>query len=169
MCCPTKSCVLDSLPTQWLKTIVDILSPLITRIVNLSLTTGKCPSSQKSAITTPLLKKASLDPESLKKYRPVSNPRFVLKLLERIVPKQLHVHLSQYQLYEKHQSAYRKRHSTETALTHVQNDILRAMDDSRTTVLVLLDLSAFDTVDHHFLLERLKQCGISGTAQSWFK
>ena len=43
------------------------------------------------------------------------------------------------------------------------------MDDSNATVLVLLDLSAaFDTVDHNFLLERLTQCGISGTAQSWF-
>ena len=65
MCCPTTSCVLDPLPTQLLKTNVDILSPVITRIVNLSLTTGKFPSSQKSAIITPLLKKASLDPESL--------------------------------------------------------------------------------------------------------
>ena len=164
MCCPTTSCVLDPLPTQLLKTIVDILSPVITRIVNLSLTTGKCPCSQKSAIITPLLKKASLDPESLKNYRPVSNLTFVSKLLERMVAKQLHDHLSQHQLYEKHQSAYRKRHSTETALTRVQNDILRAMDDSKATVLVLLDLSAaFDTVDHNFLLERLKQCGISGT------
>ena len=33
---------------------------------------------------------------------------------------------------------------------------------------MLLYLSAaFDTVDY-VLLERLKQCGISGTAQSWF-
>ena len=44
------------------------------------------------------------------------------------------------------------------------------MDNSKATVLVLLELSAaFDTVDHNFLLERLKQCGISGTAKSWFK
>ena len=101
----------------------------------------------------------------MKNYRPVSNLTFVSKLIERMVAKQLHDHLSQHQLYEKHQSAYRKRHSTETALTRVQNDILRAMDDSKATVLVLLDLSAaFDTVDHNFLLERLKQCGISGTA-----
>ena len=142
MCCPTTSCVLDPLPTQLLKTNVDILSPVITRIVNLSLTTGKFPSSQKSSIITPFLKKASLDPESLKNYRPVSNLTFVSKLLERMVAKQLHDHLSQHQLYEKHQSAYRKRHSTETALTRVQNDILRAMEYSKATVLVLLDLSA---------------------------
>ena len=44
------------------------------------------------------------------------------------------------------------------------------MDNSKATVSVLLDLSAaFNTVDHNFLLERLKQCGISGTAQSCFK
>ena len=170
MCCSTTSCVLDPLPTQLLKTNVDILSPVITRIVNLSLTTGKFPSSQKSAIITSLLMKASLDPESFKNYRPVSNLTFVSKLLERIVAKQLHDHFSQHHLYEKHQSAYRKRHSTETALTLVQNDILRAMDDSKATVLMLLDLSAaFATVDHNFLLERLKQCGISCRAQSWFK
>ena len=152
--------------TQLLKTNVDILSPVITRLVNLSLTTGICSSSQKSAIITPLLNKASLDPVSLKNYRPVSSLAFVSKLLA----KQLHDHFSQHKLYEKHQSAYRKRHSTDTALTRVQNDILRAMNDSKATVLVLLDLSAaFDTVDHNFLLERLKQCGISGTPQSWFK
>ena len=169
MCCSTTSCVLDPLPTQLLKTNVDILSPVITRIVNLSLT-GKFPSSQKSAIITSLLKKASLDPVSFKNYRSVSNLTFVSKLLSRIVAKQLHDHLSQHHLYEKHQSAYRKRHSTETALTRVQNYILRAMDDSKATVLVLLDLSAaFATVDHNFLLERLKQCGISCRAQSWFK
>ena len=38
------------------------------------------------------------------------------------------------------------------------------MDDSKTTF-VLVDLSAaFDTVNHNFLLERLKQCDISATA-----
>ena len=52
MCCPTTSCVLDPFPTQLLKTNIDILSSAITRIVNLSLTTGECPPSQKSAIIT---------------------------------------------------------------------------------------------------------------------
>ena len=54
------------------------------------------------------------------------------------------------------QSAYRRRHSTETALVKVQNDILLAMDNGNVTMLLLLDLSAaFDTVSHSILINRI--------------
>ena len=74
-------------------------------------------------------------------------------------------------LYEELQSSYRKFHSTETALTCVHDDILRAIDDNKSVLLIMLDLSAaFDTVDHDVLLERLKAgLGICGTALNWFK
>ena len=115
-----------------------------------------------------MLKKASLDPESLKNYHPVSNLTFVSKLLERIVAKQMQDNILQHQLYEKHQSEYRKRHSTETALTRVQNDILRAMDDSKTTVLVYLISLQLLTLLTIISCWR-DRSSISGTAQSWFK
>ena len=57
-------------------------------------------------------------------------------------------------LNEVFQSAYKKNHSTESALLRVTNDILRAIDDNSSTILLLLDLSsAFDTVDHSILLD----------------
>ena len=56
-----------------------------------------------------------------------------------------------------HQLAYRQHHSTETAITIVHNDIVRAIDAGEVFQLVLLDLSAaFDTVDHGILLEVLQ-------------
>ena len=68
------------------------------------------------------------------------------------------------------QSAYRRYHSTETALLRVNNDLLRAVDKHQEAVLVLLDLSsAFDTIDHETLIQRLRtRYGISDTVLSWF-
>ena len=69
------------------------------------------------------------------------------------------------------QSAYKKYHSTETALLKVQNDILRDIDKKKVALLLLLDLSAaFDTIDHEILLKRLEKFyKVSGSALKWFR
>ena len=105
-----------------------------------------------------------------KKLRPVSNLSYISKLTESAVADQIQSHLAKNNLYPVFQSAYRKLHSTETALVKVHNDILTNMNTYHVTLLVLLDLSAaFDTVDPSILLTRLrsKLC-LNGAALSWF-
>ena len=65
-----------------------------------------------------------------------------------------------------YQSAYRKFHSTETALFKIHNDILASMDDGKVITLILLNRSAaFDTTDHTILMRRLGDWfGVSGKA-----
>ena len=127
------------------------------------------PTSLKKAIVRPLLKKATLDPDTLKNYRPISNLSFVSKLIERIVAKQINEHLASNKLLDKYQSAYRMFHSAETALLRVQNDILAELQNRKVVALVMLDLSAaFDTIDHSILFKRLRtRFGIQGTALKW--
>ena len=118
----------------------------------------------------PLLKKPSLDMDCLQNYRPISNLPLLAKVLERVVTKQLQTYLEEHHLYANVQSAYRRFHSTETALLRVTNDLLRAVDQHHEAVLVLLDLSAaFDTIDHGILLQRLTtRYGITSSALAWF-
>ena len=52
-----KSCDLDPIPAQLLTGCLDVLMPVITKIVNLSLETACVPNNLKEAVLKPLLKK----------------------------------------------------------------------------------------------------------------
>ena len=74
-------------------------------------------------------------------------------------------------LRDKMQSAYREQHSTETALMKVQHDIVHNLDYGHCVMLVLLDTNAaFDTINIDMLLNTLHlRFGIGSTALDWFK
>ena len=167
----SKSCELDPLPTCSFKECLDVLLPRVTSIVNKSLEDAEVPLNFKQAVVRPLLKKPSLDKEVFKNYRPVSNLSFVSKVLEKVVALRLDKHLEDNILHEPRQSAYRKGHSTETALLRVHHDIAAALDNNCHAVLVMLDLSAaFDVIDHRILMHRLEHTlGITGAALSWIQ
>ena len=84
---------------------------------------------------------------------------------------QLTDHVSEHQLHECDQSAYRSHHSTETALFMVQNDFLEAFDNRQFVILVLLGQSAaFDTFGHLMLVFRLqRRYGIIIVASAWIE
>ncbi len=168
---PSKQCLSDPCPTWILKKCVGTLLPAITSLINLSLQSGVFPDSWKTAILIPLLKKLGLELVD-KNYRPVSNLQYVSKLVERAAVLQGTDYAITNNLLPDCVFAYRKHHSTETALIKMQSDVFAAMDKQRVTLLVMLDLSAaFDTVPHQGLLENTlhKRFGFSGTALSWFK
>uniref|UniRef100_A0A669AZZ0 Reverse transcriptase domain-containing protein n=1 Tax=Oreochromis niloticus TaxID=8128 RepID=A0A669AZZ0_ORENI len=111
-----------------------------------------------------------LDPSLTSNYRPISKIPLIAKILEKVVAKQLTAVLDKHNIFDKFQSGFRRAHSTETALLRVSSDILMQNDAGKCSVLLMLDLtSAFDTVDHYILLERLKYwVGVSGSALEWF-
>ncbi|PIK42871.1 putative neutral ceramidase C [Apostichopus japonicus] len=94
---------------------------------------------------------------------------YVSKLLEKVQDAILEHHLTANNLNEKMQSAYRKSHSTETAILKVQSDLLSSLDKGYVTALIMLDLSAaFDTLDHKTMLQRFEYTfGVTGDALSW--
>ena len=152
---PIKCSNMDSLPLNLTKEYIEMLLPVWCQLVNLSLKSGNI-EGLKGAEILPLLKAHDLDPDKFTSYRPISNLNFVGKLVERVVLKRLDTHMELNNLAVQNQSGYKKKHSTETLLLKVTNDLLVVADKSSATVLLMLDLSAaFDTVDHKKLLDIL--------------
>ena len=125
----------------------------------------------KEAIISPRIKKSNLDLQELSNYRPVSNLSIFSKLLERLVVKRLVVHIEANNLLLSKQSAYRKYHSTETALLRLASEVIRASESGNLSLLSLLDINAaFDMVNHSILLQKLTRTyGVNGVTLEWLK
>ena len=56
-----KSCQLDAIPTPIVLKLLDVLLPVITKLINLSFDTGRFAEAWKEALVLPSLKKPGLD------------------------------------------------------------------------------------------------------------
>ena len=161
----------DIFPPKLLCKILPAILPTLLHLFNTSLATGLVPSSFKRAHIRPILKKPQLNPTDPSNYRPISQLPFLSKVLERVVASRINSHMVACNIDETYQSGFKSGHSTETALLNVSDCLRRAADRGCASILVLLDLSsAFDTIDHTVLLDRLHSfLGISGTVLDWFR
>ena len=91
------------------------------------------------------------------------------KLIEKAAQTQLMTHFTEHNLLPKHQNAYRKNFSTETAILNIFDNIWTTMENNKLTSIMCLDLSAaFDTVNHSILLEVMRNYfGIADMALDW--
>jgi len=137
----------------------------------MSFLSGKFPSAYKTAQITPILKKPGLDDSLPQNYRPISNLNTISKLIERLALKQLGPHIESSQNFNEQQSAYRKKHSTETALISTLSDVYSSIDSGASSILISLDISAaFDTVQHDTLLARLSHTfTVSDLSIEWLR
>src|SRR6218665_1484132 len=73
---PNKQCELDPIPTSLLKDCASVLVPVITKIINFSLSSGNFPLVFKHSLVTTLLKKTNLDKENSSPPSPLTFASF---------------------------------------------------------------------------------------------
>jgi len=102
---------------------------------SLSLSSGQFHPILKQSIISRPLKKSTLDKDLLSNYPIISNLSVVSKFIERIVKSRLTDHVSSNNLFNPHQSAYCKHHSTETALSYIHDHLINAIGSQQISCL----------------------------------
>ena len=109
-------CSLDPINVSKLGEAYNSTVPAVGAIINSSFDVGHFVTSEKHGLIRPYLKKIELDENDLSNYRPVTNLTHLSKIIERAMLEQLVPFLEEVGVVPRYQSAYRKLHSTETAL-----------------------------------------------------
>ena len=157
----------DNIGPRLLKISAPHIADDITFICNHSIRNSSFPNKWKEAKVSPLHKNGPL--EDVNNYRPISILPVLSKVLEKHVHDSFSYYLNKHNLLHKTQSGFRSKHSCETALGHMIDSWLNAIDDGKMVGVVLVDFKkAFDLVDHQILLSKLKLYGIQNEALIWF-
>ena len=165
---PNKSVGIDNLGGRFLRDGAKVLAKSITELFNLSIEKSIFLDACKIAKLKPLYKKGSkIEP---KNYRPISLLPLVSKIFEKIVHSQTHNYLDKYEILYKYQFGFRSKHSTNTCLTLLNNNISNGIDKGLLTGMILIDLQkAFDTINHEIFLMKLECMGFDKPTILWFK
>ena len=159
----------DKVSARILKASLPVTLPLLTDLINCSFRSGIFAESWKLAEVVPCIKDKDGDRDDPSNSRPISLLPIISKVCERAAHLQLVRFLQDHSIIHLLQSGNRKSHSTETALLHFSDEILKNMDEKRISVVVLLDMTkAFDSIRHDILIAKLRRIGISPSALAWF-
>ena len=94
----------------------------------------------------------------------------VSKIFEKIFFDQLNKYFNDNNLLTSCQSGFRSLHSTVATLLEATNSWSVNIDNGLLNGVVFIDLKkAFDTIDHHIILEKLGNYGIDHSSLKWFK
>ena len=157
----------DNIPGRLLKIAADILSPLLTKIFNRSLSKGIYPSDWKMAKVLPVTINGEKCDRS--NYRPICIISAVAKVFGKIVYNQFYSYLSNNNLLSNYQSGFRATYRTVISLLQSTNNWCINIDKGLLNGVVFIDLKkAFDTIDHEILLHKLKSFGLDDTVLTWF-
>ena len=159
--CTHKSTGYDGIPACIIKWSAAILAPLLTNIFNDFVKIGEYPSICKTASVTALPKKG--DPMNQDNYRSISVLTQLNKVFEKLLHGRMVNFIEENNILCKTQFGFRKGHSTSHAITCLNEKLIENIEKQKVSYVLFMDLkSAFDTVNHKILLEKLEHIGFRG-------
>ena len=150
----------------FLKDISETISQALCELFNKSFSKGLFPDHMKLAMVTSK-GKSKLE---VSNYRPVSVLPILSKALEKLMFNRLVNFLEKSEIIYEHQYGFQEGKSTIHAVFDIHKRIVTTLDQGNLDCSVFLDFAkAFDTVDHHILLQKLENNGLRGPVFKWFE
>ena len=157
----------DGIASHFIKIAFPINSHSLCRIYNMSIESGIFPDSWKLARVTPIFKSGSTEDRS--NYRPISVLPVLSRLFEKLIYDQLYEYLDSNKQLSKDQYGFRNMHLVVSCLLNSTNDWCVNIERGKFIAMIFIDLKkAFDTVDYHILLNKMRNYGIDGLEHRWF-
>ena len=166
--CSRKATGPDGIPAFLFKTFAEELAPAWCPIFQLSVDSHRVPILWKTSYITPVLK--IICPKENNDYRPVALTSIVMKCLERLVACKLRLGVQDY--LDPFQFSYRQGRGTDDAINTVVHlpVILKHLDKAKAYArLLFIDFnSAFNLIQPHTLLTKLKQMNVNPYITKWY-
>ena len=165
----SKSTGCDGVSASVLKQTACSIALPLSKLINLSLSTGQVPYEWKLARITPIPKPGK-DKNKTAGYRPISILPIASKIIEKHVKKVVLDHLTTYAPISPRQWGFMESRSTISALIKIIDDWSQALDQGREVCVIFFDVSkAFDKVPHLPLLQQMEEINLNPYLIRWFK
>ena len=163
---PNKASGPDQISPRLLKELHAEVTPILTHILQLSLTTGIVPDDWRHATVAPVYKKGPKYKPS--NYRPISLTCIASKIMEHILVSNIMSFFDEHNILSPYQHGFRSKHSCETQLISFSQEVHDNLEDGQQTDIIVMDFSkAIDKVDHHKLTLKLNRLGINNEVTNW--
>lgn len=163
-----KSAGADGIRSIDLKNNARYLTPVLTALINSSISESIVPNILKSSIIRPIYKSGKKTDHN--NYRPIAILSVVEKVLEEVIVRRLTGFLNKFNIIHDNQFGFQKGKNINQLLGLFSNHVNQSLGNKMHCLALFVDFSkAFDTLSHSKLIEILERNGIRGQCIEWFK
>lgn len=163
-----KSAGIDGIRAIDLKSNAELFAPIMTKLINSTITESNIPDKMKTAIIRPIYKSGKKS--DMSNYRPVSILPIMEKIMEEVIVRRINNFVTKYKIINKRQYGFQAGKSINRLLGDFSSHLNESKGKKMHSIILFIDFKkAFDTLDHNIMVSCLQNIGIRGLCLEWIR